>query len=146
METLKLETLSIGGSLERDSFLKPNLPRESTPSPAPSCGSSASSTSSAVSSSSSASSCGSTTKSGKLFLGGLSQDTTAADIQAYFKEFGAVKEAFIKMDALTGRSRGFGFVIFVDAATTEAVLGRGPHQLKGEWMLLLWWFLYYCSS
>ena len=50
----------------------------------------------------------------------------------YFKDFGIVKESFIKMDALTGRSRGFGFVIFVDASSTDVVLSTGPHQLKGK--------------
>ena len=71
-------------------------------------------------------------RNGKLFLGGLSQDTTAADIQAYFKDFGVVKESFIKMDALTGRSRGFGFVIFVDPVCTDAVFKTGPHLIKGK--------------
>ena len=71
-------------------------------------------------------------RNGKLFLGGLSQDTTAADIQAYFKDFGVVKESFIKMDALTGRSRGFGFVIFVDPCCTDAVFKTLPHLVKGK--------------
>ena len=71
-------------------------------------------------------------RNGKLFLGGLSQDTTAADIQAYFKDFGVVKESFIKMDALTGRSRGFGFVIFVDPCCADAVFKTLPHLIKGK--------------
>ena len=44
--------------------------------------------------------------------------------QAFFEEFGAVKDAVIMQDRTTNRSRGFGFVVFDDSASTIAVLAQ----------------------
>ena len=46
----------------------------------------------------------------KLFVGGLSFDSTEAGIAEAFAAAGTVKSAKIMMDKMTGRSRGFGFV------------------------------------
>jgi RNA recognition motif-containing protein len=46
----------------------------------------------------------------KLFVGGLSWNTTADDLRAAFGNFGTLEEATVLMDRGTGRSRGFGFV------------------------------------
>ena len=48
----------------------------------------------------------------KLFVGGLSWNTTADDLRAVFANFGSLEEATVLMDWGTGRSRGFGFVTF----------------------------------
>ena len=48
----------------------------------------------------------------KLFVGGLSWNTTADDLRAAFGNFGTLEEATVLMDRGTGRSRGFGFVTF----------------------------------
>jgi cold-inducible RNA-binding protein len=48
----------------------------------------------------------------KLFVGGLSWNTTAEDLRAVFGNFGSLEEATVLMDRATGRSRGFGFVTF----------------------------------
>ena len=48
----------------------------------------------------------------KLFVGGLSWNTTADDLRAAFGNFGSLEEATVLMDWGTGRSRGFGFVTF----------------------------------
>ena len=45
-------------------------------------------------------------------MGGLSQQTGAEELRSYFEVFGEVKEAFIKVDPVTNRGRGFGFVTF----------------------------------
>jgi len=48
----------------------------------------------------------------KLFVGGLSWQTTEDGLQRYFEGQGmAVDRVLIMRDKLTGRSRGFGFVI-----------------------------------
>jgi RNA recognition motif-containing protein len=55
----------------------------------------------------------------KLFVGGLSWDTESEHLKAAFSPFGALKETTVVADRSTGRSRGFGFVIFenpLDAA------------------------------
>jgi cold-inducible RNA-binding protein len=46
----------------------------------------------------------------KLYVGGLSYDTTQEGLQAYFAQAGAVQTATIIMDKMSGRSKGFGFV------------------------------------
>ncbi|MEZ4449161.1 MAG: RNA-binding protein [Nannocystaceae bacterium] len=52
----------------------------------------------------------------KLFVGGLSWNTTDEGLRAAFSPFGEVVEAKIVTDRETGRSRGFGFVGFTDAS------------------------------
>ena len=46
----------------------------------------------------------------RLFVGGLSWNTTAGDLETAFSEFGDVAEAVVVKDRDTGSSRGFGFV------------------------------------
>ncbi|HEY7371831.1 MAG TPA: RNA-binding protein [Polyangia bacterium] len=56
----------------------------------------------------------------KLFVGGLSTDTTAADLRRWFAPFGDVADAIVVTDRGTGRSRGFGFVSYRSPAAAEA--------------------------
>jgi cold-inducible RNA-binding protein len=46
----------------------------------------------------------------KLFVGGLSWNTTDDMLRDAFAQCGAVETAEVKVDRMTGRSRGFGFV------------------------------------
>src|SRR5690606_17700122 len=46
----------------------------------------------------------------RLFVGGLSRETTAESLRAAFSEYGPVSDAVVVMDRETGSSRGFGFV------------------------------------
>jgi cold-inducible RNA-binding protein len=59
----------------------------------------------------------------KLFVGGLSWNTTDEGLRQAFESFGEVLEAKVIKDRDTGRSRGFGFVTFArqeDATTAMA--------------------------
>jgi hypothetical protein len=56
----------------------------------------------------------------KLFVGGLSTDTTAADLRRWFAPFGDIADAIVVADRGTGRSRGFGFVSYRSPAAAEA--------------------------
>ena len=46
----------------------------------------------------------------RLFVGGLSWDTTSDTLRAAFERFGTVSQATVVQDRDTQRSRGFGFV------------------------------------
>jgi len=50
----------------------------------------------------------------KLFVGGLSYDTTNASLRAAFELHGEVLEASVVTERDTGQSRGFGFVTMSD--------------------------------
>lgn len=60
----------------------------------------------------------------KLFVGGLSFDTTDISLRDGFARFGEVTEAKVILDRDTGRSRGFGFVTFADAAAANAAIAE----------------------
>jgi len=69
----------------------------------------------------------------KIFVGGLSWDTSDDSFKTYFKQFGVVEEAIVMRDRMTGTSRGFGFVTFKDTASMDAVLGSTtPLELDGR--------------
>ena len=46
----------------------------------------------------------------KLFVGGLSYETTEATLKETFSGAGTVESAVVIMDKISGRSKGFGFV------------------------------------
>ncbi|EHA8587257.1 heterogeneous nuclear ribonucleoprotein 1 [Cocos nucifera] len=68
---------------------------------------------------------------GKLFIGGISWDTNEDRLREYFKSFGEVVEAVIMKDRITGRARGFGFVVFADPAVAERVVME-KHLIDGR--------------
>ena len=46
----------------------------------------------------------------KLYVGGLSYDTTDAILKETFSQAGTVESATVIIDRMSGRSKGFGFV------------------------------------
>lgn len=68
---------------------------------------------------------------GKLFIGGISWDTSEERLREYFQAFGEVIEAVIMKDRATGRARGFGFVVFADASVADTVV-RERHVIDGR--------------
>jgi len=46
----------------------------------------------------------------KLYVGGISYDSTDDSLKSAFGQAGTVESATVIMDKMTGRSKGFGFV------------------------------------
>ncbi|KAL3858145.1 hypothetical protein ACJMK2_012755 [Sinanodonta woodiana] len=69
---------------------------------------------------------------GKMFVGGLSWQTTAEKLKEHFGVYGEIKEAMVMKDPTTKRSRGFGFVTYRDPASVDKVLASGPHELDAK--------------
>lgn len=53
---------------------------------------------------------------GKIFVGGLSWQTTIEGLRYYFEKFGDLTDVALMNDKRTGMPRGFGFVTFKDPA------------------------------
>lgn len=69
----------------------------------------------------------------KVFVGGLSAETTDEDFRKYFEQFGEISESQILQDHMTGRSRGFGFITFTSEETYDKVFEKSRfHELKGK--------------
>ncbi|KAL7641887.1 UNVERIFIED_CONTAM: hypothetical protein RMT77_007761 [Armadillidium vulgare] len=69
---------------------------------------------------------------GKMFIGGLSWQTTAEGLREYFSKFGDINEVMVMKDPTTRRSRGFGFVTFSDPSSVDKVLALPSHELDGK--------------
>lgn len=67
----------------------------------------------------------------KLFVGGLSWNTTEDDLFQYFTQFGSISNVSIKYTN-DGKSRGFGFITFASNGSINAVLDHGPHSVNNK--------------
>ena len=69
----------------------------------------------------------------KLYVGNLSFETTENDLQDLFAQHGAVNEAHLMMDRMTGKSRGFAFVTMNDGAQANAAMSAlNGRELNGR--------------
>jgi len=60
----------------------------------------------------------------KLFIGGLSWDTTDDGLRQAFASYGEITEAKVITDRDTGRSRGFGFVTFAQNEDAKSAISK----------------------
>ena len=60
----------------------------------------------------------------KLFVGGLSWDTTDEGLRKAFASHGEITEAKVITDRDTGRSRGFGFVTFAQDDDAKTAISK----------------------
>lgn len=65
-------------------------------------------------------------------MGGVSQDTSAEEVKAYFNQFGKVEETVMLMDQQTKRHRGFGFVTFENEDVVDRVCEIHFHTIKNK--------------
>lgn len=58
----------------------------------------------------------------KLYVGGLSYDTTEETLKDLFSQSGTVESATIIIDRMSGRSKGFGFVEMSSEEEAQAAI------------------------
>ncbi|MEK7658625.1 MAG: RNA-binding protein [Patescibacteria group bacterium] len=69
----------------------------------------------------------------KLYVGGLSYNTTDATLKDAFAQAGTVESATIIIDKMTNRSKGFGFVeMSSDEEATKAIEMLNGKDLDGR--------------
>uniref|UniRef100_A0A8D2NVQ9 RRM domain-containing protein n=1 Tax=Zosterops lateralis melanops TaxID=1220523 RepID=A0A8D2NVQ9_ZOSLA len=64
----------------------------------------------------------------KLFIGGLSFETTDESLRSHFEQWGTLTDCVVMRDPNTKRSRGFGFVTY---SSVEEVDRPGCHRVPG---------------
>eukprot|EP00899_Mesostigma_viride_P027398 jgi/Mesvir1/7843/Mv11777-RA.1 len=68
---------------------------------------------------------------GKLFIGGLSWETTQETLEGHFGKYGKIIDCVIMKDKHTGHPRGFGFVTFEDKDICDTVV-KEKHVIDGR--------------
>ncbi|EDV28473.1 Cold-inducible RNA-binding protein [Trichoplax sp. H2] len=60
----------------------------------------------------------------RLFIGGLSSEVDNTKLREAFQQYGRLREAFVTVDRMSGRSRGFGFVSFYDPEDAQDAIDQ----------------------
>ncbi|KAI8474754.1 MAG: hypothetical protein J3K34DRAFT_382980 [Monoraphidium minutum] len=68
---------------------------------------------------------------GKIFLGGLSWETTEDKLKDHFGKYGEIQEVVVMRDRVTGKPRGFGFITF-DTPEAAKLACDDTHTLDGR--------------
>lgn len=68
----------------------------------------------------------------KLFIGGLSYETTDESLKEYFGQWGEIVDCVVMKDPQSKRSRGFGFITYKEAQSVEAAQASRPHKIDGK--------------
>ncbi|XP_034042180.1 heterogeneous nuclear ribonucleoprotein A3 isoform X2 [Thalassophryne amazonica] len=68
----------------------------------------------------------------KLFIGGLSFETTEESLRAHFEEWGSLTDCVVMRDPITKRSRGFGFVTYHSVKEVDDAMKARPHKVDGR--------------
>mmetsp|Transcript_16830 Transcript_16830/g.25449 ORF Transcript_16830/g.25449 Transcript_16830/m.25449 type:complete len:362 (+) Transcript_16830:108-1193(+) len=66
----------------------------------------------------------------KIFVGGLSWQTTEESLRYHFEQYGPVLSVEVMKDRVTGDPRGFAFVVFTSEATVDLVMEEGRHEIN----------------
>ncbi len=68
----------------------------------------------------------------KLYVGNLPWSTDSEALRVAFEAFGEIEEAKVITDRETGRSRGFGFVTYVNDDDAEKSLELDGSEMDGR--------------
>ncbi|XP_058445570.1 RNA-binding protein squid isoform X4 [Malaya genurostris] len=68
----------------------------------------------------------------KLFVGGLSWETSDKELKEHFGQYGEIESINVKTDPNTGRSRGFAFIVYKSAESIDKVVAAGDHVINNK--------------
>ncbi|BFZ22637.1 hypothetical protein BsWGS_25676 [Bradybaena similaris] len=68
----------------------------------------------------------------KLFVGGLSYETTEDSLRTHFEQWGEIVDCVVMRDPNTKRSRGFGFITYKDSANIDDAQANRPHKIDNR--------------
>ena len=69
----------------------------------------------------------------KIFVGGLDFNLSSEELREHFQQYGEVQDAIILKDINNGKSRGFGFVTFVEEPVAQNLIKHQPvTQINGR--------------
>uniref|UniRef100_A0A8C6RCP5 RRM domain-containing protein n=1 Tax=Nannospalax galili TaxID=1026970 RepID=A0A8C6RCP5_NANGA len=68
----------------------------------------------------------------KLFIGGLSFETTEESLRNYYQQWGKRTDCVVIGDPASKRSRGFGFITFSSMTEVDAALAARPRSIDGR--------------
>ncbi|XP_025905679.1 heterogeneous nuclear ribonucleoprotein A1, partial [Nothoprocta perdicaria] len=68
----------------------------------------------------------------KLFIGGLSFETTDESLRSHFEQWGTLTDCVVMRDPNTKRSRGFGFVTYSSVEEVDGAMNARPHKVDGR--------------
>ncbi|OBS74804.1 hypothetical protein A6R68_14674 [Neotoma lepida] len=71
-------------------------------------------------------------KSNKIFVGGIPHNCGETELREYFKKFGVVTEVVMIYDAEKQRPRGFGFITFEDEQSVDQAVNMHFHDIMGK--------------
>ncbi|TWW80837.1 Heterogeneous nuclear ribonucleoprotein A3 [Takifugu flavidus] len=68
----------------------------------------------------------------KLFIGGLSFETTEESLRAHFEKWGSLTDCVVMREPACKRSRGFGFVTYSCLREVDEAMKARPHKVDGR--------------
>uniref|UniRef100_A0A8C5M8M2 RRM domain-containing protein n=1 Tax=Leptobrachium leishanense TaxID=445787 RepID=A0A8C5M8M2_9ANUR len=68
----------------------------------------------------------------KLFIGGLSFETTDESLRSHFEQWGTLTDCVVMRDPNSKRSRGFGFVTYASSDEVDSSMNARPHRVDGR--------------
>ncbi|XP_059888744.1 heterogeneous nuclear ribonucleoprotein A1-like [Delphinus delphis] len=68
----------------------------------------------------------------KLFIGGLSFETTGESLRSHLEQWGTLTDCVVMRDPNTNRSRGFGVVTCAAVEEVDAAMKARPHKVGGR--------------
>ncbi|XP_073402359.1 heterogeneous nuclear ribonucleoprotein A1-like [Dendrobates tinctorius] len=68
----------------------------------------------------------------KIFVGGLSFETTNQSLCQHFKQYGTLTDCVVMKDRRSKRSQGYGFVTYTTSEEVDAAMAARPHIIDGR--------------